>query len=1025
MKKNLLNLLLLSFFALTSAFAQSRKITGIVKGSDDGQPLPGVTVKFTGTNNGTQTNAQGEYSLTGTGSSITFTYVGYASQTISLTRGTVVNVTLVNDTRLIGEVVVTGYTTTSREKNTGAVTKVVAKQINDVPNGSFDQTLQGRVPGMSVMSGSGQPGSAANVYIRGYTSISGSTTPLYIIDGIPVESSVFSTLNPNDFESVDVLKDASATSLYGSRGANGVVIITTKHGKAGKTVFSYDGQGGFSKRSSTNFDMMSTADLLAYQRLVKLGPGYRLSTDNTAAVNVSINGTTYTLTAAQKARALDSLSQINTRWDQLFFRTGAFQSHQLSASGGNENTKFYTGLSYYSQNGIADRSNLNRYNLRLNLDHNSGAFKMGVQSGVGYSYSNFTESEAGVALANPYAAAYLGVPYENPFGANGQVLTSNWSTTYFPGTPTYGFPLFDSRIGSNALARLQNTTNKSNQLKATVGFNASYEFFKGFIAKTALGLDFRETNAENSIYPNSYAGSTVANGNDGQYGTGNTRNLQLIQTSGLQYTTNIGKHEIFASALAENIRNRFQGFNYTGYGINGKLLNTPAGITAGSATGGFIPVVGGSKTQNGINSLIGIARYTYNDRYTLQGSYRRDGSSQVPEINRYHDFFSFGANWNAKKESFLENISWLDVLRIRASYGTTATPFGSTNTAGNFGYLALYAPSNYVATSGVAPTTPGNPEYNWEFTGETNFGFDLEMLHNRLRISADVYQKDTHNLFVTQNLSYTSGFASVTTNAGKMRNKGIEGTIEGDVVRGRDYGVTLFANLSYNNNKITSLGQVNQFEQGTSIIRVGLPLGSHYAVKSAGVDPATGNYLYYNRDGSTTATYSASTQSVAEFGTYIAPFFGGFGLNANYKGFSIQSLFSFSRGFKRFNNQDFFLNNPANAGTYNMETVVKTIWQNPGDVTTIGRVASARQFNSSDIQDASFFRFKNLQLGYTLPKSVLSKIKYFKGLRVFAQGENLATWTKWTGFDPEDSNNLASFEYPTARTFTFGLNVTF
>jgi len=297
------------------------------------------------------------------------------------------------------------------------------------------------------------------------------------------------------------------------------------------------------------------------------------------------------------------------------------------------------------------------------------------------------------------------------------------------------------------------------------------------------------------------------------------------------------------------------------------------------------------------------------------------------------------------------------------------------------------------------------------------------LLKNRLRTTFDIYQRDTHNLFVTQNLSYTSGFASVSTNAGKMRNKGIEVAFEGDIVKNKDLTVTAFANFAYNNNDITSLGQVNQFEAGTSVIRVGLPLGAHYTVKSAGVDPATGNYLYYNRDGSITPTYSASTQNVAEFGTYFAPYQGGFGLNASYKGISVSSLFSYAQKFARFNNQDFFLNNPANAGTYNMEEIVKTAWKNPGDITTIGSVNSARQFNSTDVQDASFVRFKNLVLGYSFPRSMITQIKYIKGLRVFVQAENLYTWTKWTGFDPEDSNNIASFEYPNGRTFTFGLTV--
>ena len=1025
MKKILLILLALSIGVSNYTYAQSRKITGKVTSSDDGLPIIGASIRVANSSVGTQSDANGNYSIdVASGSTnLVVSYVGYVTQNVSTSNRSTVNVVLVGDARQLNDVVVTGYTSSSRDKSTVASTKVTAEKIQDVPIASFDQVLQGRVPGLSVLAGSGQPGSVANVYIRGATSISGSTTPLYIIDGIPVESSVFSTLNPNDFESVDVLKDAAATSLYGSRGANGVLVITTKRGKAGRTIINYDVQGGFSQRSSTKFNMLTTQDQLALQRVIGQGPGFTLSTANTAPVAATINGQRVTFSAAQKARALDSLGQINTQWDDLFFRTGSFQSHQLSASGGNDNTRFYSALSYYSQGGIALRSKLDRYNLRFNLDHTSGKFKLGLQSGLGWSKSSFIESEGGIALANPFAAAYLALPYESPYGPNGNIVTSNWS-----GQPTTPFPVFDSRLGSNALSRIDNAFSRNNQIKETLGLNLAYEFFKGFSAKTTLGLDFRETNNESGTYPLTLQGSQVTNGAAGSYSPAISRNLQLIQTSGLQYLNNFGKHDIYATALFETIRNRYQGFSYTGYGINPALLNTPAGVSQGGATAPgntTIPVVGGFKTQNGINSFIGIIKDTYADKYTVQVSVRRDGSSQVPQMNRWHNFFSASANWNIKKEDFLQDVKWIDVLRFRASYGTTATPFGTTGTSGNFGYLALYGGSSYAGTLGIAPSTPGNPEYNWEFTKQTDLGLEFAFLKNRLRTTLDVYQKDTRNLFVSQKLSATSGFAELQVNAGTMRNKGIEFQVDGDVIKSKDWLVNLFANFAYNNNKITSLGQVEQFEGGTSIIRTGLPLGSHYTVKSAGVDPQTGNYLYYNRDGSTTTTYNAASQSVAEFGTYYAPYQGGFGLNASYKGLSLSSLFSYAQKFSRFNNQTFFLTNPANISAYGLMDVVNTMWTTPGQVTEIGKASSQRQFNSVDIQDASYVRLRNVTLSYTLPSSIVQKLKYFSSLRVFAQGQNLYTWTKWTGFDPEDSNNIATFEYPTPRTYTFGLSANF
>jgi TonB-linked SusC/RagA family outer membrane protein len=1023
MKRILLILLAFGICVTSNAYAQSKQITGKVTASDDGLPIIGASIKAENSTVGTQSDASGNYSITvpaGT-SRLTVSYVGYTPQTVSIGNRSVVNLVLVGDNSQLNEVVVTGYTSSSRDKSTVSSTKVSAKNIENVPIGSFDQVLQGRVPGLSVLAGTGQPGAVATVYVRGATSINGSNTPLYIVDGVPVEPSVFSTLNPNEFESVDVLKDAAATSLYGSRGATGVLVITTKRGKAGKTVFNYDVQVGFSERSSTKFNMLTTQEQLSLQNTLRLGPGFTLSPSNTAAVSATVNGQRLTLTAAQKARALDSLGQINTQWDDLFFRKGSFQSHQLSASGGNENTRFYTALSYYSQEGIAIRSKLDRYNLRFNLDHTAGKLKLGLQSGIGWSKSNFVESEAAIALANPFAAAYLALPYESPYYNGGsQIYTTNWA-----GQSTTPFPVFDSRLGSNALSRIDNTFIKNNQLKQTLSLNLSYEFFKGFTAKSTLGVDFRETVNESGVYPLTLQGSQTTNGGAGSYSTGNSRNLQLIQTSGFQYLNSFGKHDFFATTLFETIRNRLLSFNYTAFGINPALLNTPAGVSQGAATAPgntVIPTVGGGKTQSGINSYIAIVKDTYADKYTLQVSVRRDGSSQVPAVNRWHNFFSVSGNWNAKKEDFLQDVKWLDVLRLRASYGTTATPFGTGN-GNNFGYLALYSATNYAGLGGIAPSTPGNPEYNWEFTKQTDVGVEFGFFNNRLRSTVDLYIKNTNNLFVSRQLSATSGFGSVNVNAGSMRNKGIEFQLEGDVVKSKDWLVNIFSNFAYNKNSITSLGQVNQFEQGTSIIRTGLPLGSHYTVKSAGVDPQTGNYLYYNRDGSTTTTYSAATQSVAEFGTFYAPYQGGFGLNLNYKTFSISSLFSYAQQFSRFNNQSFFLTNPANIAAYGLDNVVNTVWTTPGQITTIGGVSSQRQFNSVDIQDASFVRFRNLLVSYNLPQTVVKKLKYFSSVRIFAQGQNLYTWTKWTGFDPEDSNNLASFEYPTPRTFTFGLSV--
>ncbi|HEY1010756.1 MAG TPA: TonB-dependent receptor [Daejeonella sp.] len=1009
MKQKLLAFLLMGIMAVTTAFAQNRTITGRVVGADDGLPLPGVSVRVKGSSQGTTTGSEGTFTINVPegAKTLTFTYIGYATKEATLGNSNSINVRLESDAKQLSEVVVTGYTNTSRANSVSATSKVSSKEVNNVAVASLDQILQGRAAGLTVQAGSGQPGSAARVIIRGQGSINGSSTPLYILDGVPIESSVFSTLNPNDFESVNVLKDAAATSLYGSRGSNGVILITSKRGRAGKTVFTYSGQGGVSVRTSSKFEMLTTPELLKLQENGKSGMGWTLSPLN-AATNTSLG-------AGNKQRMLDSISKINNDWTDYLFQNGSFQSHQVGASGGNEKTKFYSSISYYNQEGIALRSGLERYNLRLNLDHNADKFVFGIQTAAGWSQSDFIESEGAVALANPYAAAFLALPWESPYDSQGNIITSGTRNNY-------PFAILDSRIGSNSLDRPFSTTNKNNQFKGTVALDASYELVKGLKAKSKMGIDFRETDGERSIYPGTYPGGLTNPGQQGSFSQANTRNLQLINTSGFNYFNVIGsKHEIDASALVEVLKENYKTFNYVGYGINAKLKDTPAGVTGGTTTNGLIPSVGGSKTSAGFVSLIGIARYTYDDKYTLQASFRRDGSSRLPEANRFQNFYSVGANWDAKKERFFEDVQFINDLRIRASYGTTANGNGTSD----FGYLPTFGSVSYAGTAGVAPSSPGNPNYDWEYSKNANIGFDLGILNNRINIQADVYNRITDNLFISQQLSRTAGFSSLSVNAGKVRNRGIETLVDLDILKKNDLDFSININFGYNENEVTDLGQVNEYELGTSIIRKGLPLGSHYMVRYGGADPQTGNPIYYNRDGSTTNVYNAATQSVAEFGSSNAPFNGGFGSYLRYKGVDLSTFFSFMSGYSRFNNETYFLTNVGFAGSYNQTRTMLDVWTTPGQQTQIQRFGSQRQFTSYDIQDASFLRLRNVILGYNLPSSLVKRLGFLSGARLYAQGQNLLTWTKWQGFDPEDNNNIAQFEYPAARTFTFGLDVRF
>jgi TonB-linked SusC/RagA family outer membrane protein len=938
-------------------------------------------------------------------------FIGYTTQRIPVTNQTSYTIKLSTGNRSLDEVVVTGYQVRRRSEFTGSATKVAAKQIEQIPIASFEQILQGRAPGLYIASGSGQPGTAARVNIRGVGSISGGNDPLYVLDGIPIEPGVFRSLNPNDFESVDVLKDAAGAGLYGSRGANGVIVITSKRGKPGKTQLQYRGQKGFSEiPNRKNLQIMGTAERLQYEANVLGGPagiyapgaisgfpGWDYSTANPRYAGLS---------DAQKttnARLLDSISNINTDWPSVFFRRGSFTQHEVSASGGSQGLSFYTSLSAFKQQGGILRSGLDRYTYRANIDFKTDRLTVSVRSAAGWSSQVGIESEAGVALANPVAAAFLELPYVSLYKQNGSVDTAAGKT------------------GPNAFDRIFTTTSVSNQFKGNLGVTLQFDIWGGIALKTTNGVDWRNNNSSRFINPNSFVGRQVTSGQQGSYNEGNLENLQLITTTGLVFNRVFNeKHIVNATAMVEAIRNRFRSNTATGFGINPSLSNTPAGISSGSATNNFIPTFSGSKTLNGLYSQFLNADYTFDRRYTISASIRNDAPSQVPEQNRKNIFWTAGASWNIVREKFMESQKFFQDARLRGSYGETGNVAGFTS---DFGYISTYGASSagYAGAPGVVPTSPGNPDYRLESQLISNIGLDLTFLDRRVRTTFEYYVKNSRNLFISQNLSRTTGFFSLNTNAGKMKNEGFEFLVSGDVVAQQDVLVTLGVNGAFNKNTITSLGPLQDIPSGTGIQRVGYSLGTHYQVGFLGIDPQSGLPVYQDINGNPTTIYSAANNR-AEFGTFLPSFTGGASLDVTFKGINISALLSTAQGVKRFNNESFFYETTNSNVAFGKRTDLLGSWQKPGDITNYQRITAPRQFSSRDIQDASFVRFRNLQVGYTY---TLPNAKYFRSIRVYGQAQNLYTWTKWQGFDPEESNNIATYEFPNPRTYTFGLDVNF
>ena len=509
-------------------------------------------------------------------------------------------------------------------------------------------------------------------------------------------------------------------------------------------------------------------------------------------------------------------------------------------------------------------------------------------------------------------------------------------------------------------------------------------------------------------------------GDLGRYSYSNNYQANINIISSLRYANTWNElHSFSIGAFTEYYKTHFKSGAFTGYGINPKLVGYAAGITPGNATNGFIPTVGGGVSELGLFSYFANAKYDYAEKYYLDLTVRRDASSRFSDANKWGTFWAVGASWNIADEVFLEDVEWINLLKLRGSIGTTGNQAG----IGAFQDEGLYGTTSYNGIPGIIVNTIGNDQLKWEESEKLDIGLDFKFFKGRLVGGVDYYVENIYDLFINQSLSASSGFGSIDANAGQMRNRGWDGFLRGHILRTPDYGFSLRGNFNYNENEIIDLGQESEYELGTSIVREGLPFGSHYVVGWAGVNPGTGQPLYYDGEGNVTTVFSGSN-STAQWGSYEPVWTGGFGAEARYKGFSVSALFTFAEDYYRFNNQSFFQEN-INFNQYNLSTEMLTMWQFPGDVTNVQGAAYNREFTSKDIENASYTRFTNLTVSYRLPGEFLRENTLFDSVRVFALGQNLYTWTNFTGFDPEDDNNIASYEYPTPRTITFGVDLTF
>lgn len=999
------------------AFSQTKNISGKITDAN-GTPLANVSVVIKGTTVGTTTATDGTYSFSAPANAkqIEFSILGFETQEFVINGRAKFSTALVASSKLLEQVVVTGISKTKKSEYAGASSKVSERDMKNVPVASFDQVLQGKVPGLTVLSSSGAPGTSASIFIRGQGSIQGQVSPLFIVDGIPVEQGVFQGMNSNDFQSIDILRDASAAALYGSRGSSGVIVVTTKRGASGKVRMTFSHQTGIKDKPSFPYRPMNTTELLKTQEDYGKIIGPSASTPVLPGYYYSHSNPRYgTLTDEGKAasdHAYDSISKINTNWIDEIFRRGIFQNTQLTFSGGTGKTRIYSSVALYHEEGITARSDLRRVTVRNNLDYSDDKFTFAVSLNIGYTKRNFIESAA-FNTSNPFSIATLSAPYAK---------VTNTDGSYTTGTGTL-------YLGANQLDITSYDQNYSDQLKGTLGFTLEYKLSKNLSAALTTGVDFRET--QGTVYGSPLAYQRLSSTTITTHSGSQTESLTRFVTPTVRPSitfrkTFSGKHDIEITALTEYIRQVNKAITALGFGVDPKRPNSIAAITQGNGDNKLFAQIGGGKSENTLTSGLIMGRYTFNKKYSFTGSYRQDASSKLPSDTRWIGFYSIGGIWELSRENFIRSVRAINSLRLRASYGSSGN--ADNIPGGDYPYQASYTGGQYGALKTIEALTPGNPNFKWETTYITNIGVDFELLNRRLYGNVDVYNKVTKDLFVQKTLSATAGFgngASLDVNGGKLSNRGVEFVINGDVIRNKNLTWTIFANGSYNKNKVVSLGGETSYEQGTELITVGMPLGSHYTVEWAGVDAATGQPLYYDKNGKITNVYNADN-AVQKFGTWDAPWKGGFGTNIRYKGFDLSLLFSWQRGGKKDDNLEFFTQNPAQflGVGYNQSSDLN-FWKQPGDIATSPSPIYATNFSSKSIHDASFLRLRDLSIGYNFPKGI-SKSKLVSNMRVYLQGNNLFIWTKWRGMDPEAGGvNINLSEYPNPRTLTAGLEITF
>lgn len=996
MKKRLTMILACLFLCVGMVLAQTR-VTGRVTSSEDGLPVLGASVKVPGTNTGTVTNTDGEFTLNvQPGTTLEVSYIGMVTKKVKASGK--MNIVLDPDSHTLSDVVVTGYGS-ARKLGTiaGSVATVSSKDLANRPVANIGDAMQGQVAGLQVFSSSGEPSATVSMNIRGHGSISAGTSPLFILDGSEISSQTFLSINPNDIETMTVLKDASSTAIYGARAANGVVVMTSKKGKFGEApTVTVKAQYSLSSMVGDRVDMMDANQWLDFQEMV------------TPSLKDNAN--------FQAEKAYYKKYNLGTNWKDVFF-SGSAPTTQIDASvrGGSQNMSYLLSYQHYQADGLLDDSSMRRESFRINLEANITPWlKIGANTNLAYNKTATTAfGSTGNSVYNKIYASHMLLPTESLYEIKG-LDRSDYANSTFEG---YG----DEKIYLDQagfynpfyISHLQPRTNKRIRINENAFININP--IRGLNLRSAIGLDANDLMYDLKRY-------NTLDSDPGVFPTGSaerqsSRVYRWTVTNTAEYKFNfLRDHSVTVLAGQESTYEKTDAFNVSATGLTDNRL-----MLIGAAT----DWTGSSSLQEVVrNSWFGMLNYGYADKYYVDLSIRRDGSSLFGANRRWATFGAAAVMWNVTRENFMHSTrSWLNDLSVKVSYGSTGN--SSINP-----YLALGlvgAGGTYNKHSSTVVANSPNPDLTWETVKTLNLALTGKVL-DRITFDLQYYDRRTSNMLMSIPFSYTTGFSSGTGNVSEMYNRGFDFTLGFDIIKNKDWFWNVRVNGNYNKNRITKLFEGADYYTiaNTGLrLEVGHEYGEYYAVRWSHVDPRDGRNVWLDKNGNETKTYSEDDAVFLGKGEF-APWSGGLMTTLSWKGIQLDVQFSGMFGRYMYNNELFLLEFPQYSAQANMTTNMFNMWMKPGDVTDIAAADAERQIGDSKYyENASFVRLKFLQLSYNFPKKWMDATHVLKGARIFFVGRNLLTFTGFKGWDPEVESNLTLGNYPNTRQFSFGAELTF